>query len=93
MAHLVRRGRLEPERLHGPPFPAGLEVLWTWFNELRATRSVGMGGLEPLTYREVDAWARLTDRRPKPHEVQALMRLDLATRHVTDDEDDGTEET
>lgn len=88
VAHLVSKGRLEPEKLEGPPFPVGLELLWQWFNELRVTRSVGVGGIEPLTYSEIDAWARLTDRKLRPHEVTALMTLDLATRRVPDDEEE-----
>lgn len=36
--------------------------------------------MQSLTYTEIQAWANLTGRRPHPHEVDALLRLDLATR-------------
>ena len=35
-----------------------------------------MAGPNPLTYQEVQAWARLTQRHPSPDEVRLLMRLD-----------------
>lgn len=40
-----------------------------------------MDGLAPLSYTTIADWARLTGRRPLPHEVQALLQLDLVMRH------------
>lgn len=67
--------------LEGPPYPEELRYLHEWFLELDSARGEGMMGLAPLTYPQVDAWARLQDRRPRPHEVRALFRLDLASRY------------
>lgn len=81
---LVRRGVATAEQrrlLDGPPFPESLDYLWGWFEELARTRTVGMAGVDPLTYPTIDAWARLTDRRPWPDEVDALLQLDAAMRH------------
>jgi hypothetical protein len=81
---LVKRGRAtaaQIEMLEGPPFPDVLDYLWEWHVELVRTRNVGMNGAEPLTYQAIDAWARLTDRQPLPHEVEALLQLDAVTRH------------
>jgi hypothetical protein len=81
---LVRRGQAtEAQRrlLEGPPFPDSLDYLWEWFCELARTRTVGMAGVDPLTYPDVDAWARLTDRQPAPEEVEALLDLDAVMRH------------
>ena len=36
--------------------------------------------IQALTYTEIQAWATLTDRRPAPHEVDALLALDMAYR-------------
>jgi hypothetical protein len=80
---LVRMGKAteaQREILEGPPFPEALSYLWEWHQELARTRSVGMAGVEPLTYLTIDAWARLTDRQPLPDEVDALLQLDAVTR-------------
>jgi hypothetical protein len=71
--------------------PEPLEYLWDWFRELARTRRASMAGIEPLGYADVDAWARLTDRNPAPEEVEALLTLDVVTRHpelVRDDEEE-----
>ena len=46
-----------------------------------------MGGISPLTYTEVEAWARLTHRTPTAYEVEGLMTLDdvfLSVVHADD---------
>lgn len=60
--------------------PEGVEYLWLWFLELERTRQVSQAGIGALTYSEIGAWAALTDRRPRPHEVDALLALDLVAR-------------
>jgi len=59
-----------------PDLPLLLEYIWANFGELTARRGAGMAGPNPLTYQEVQAWARLTQRHPSPDEVRLLMRLD-----------------
>jgi hypothetical protein len=81
---LVRRGIATDEqlkRLDGPPFPEVLRYLWEWHEELVRTRTVGMTGVDPLTYPTIDAWARLMDRELIPDEVEALLQLDAVSRH------------
>lgn len=46
---------------------------------------MGAHGPAPITYQDVDAWARLMDRQPEPYEVDALMKLDSAMRNPGDD--------
>ncbi|MDB4913105.1 MAG: hypothetical protein JWM95_749 [Gemmatimonadetes bacterium] len=67
--------------LEGPEFPESLDYLWRWFQELHRTRAAGMNGPEPMTHTEIDAWARLTNRTPDALEVDALLMLDLLSRH------------
>lgn len=67
--------------LKGPEFPEVLRYLWEWFTELERARSVGPHGVNPMSYQDIDAWARLLRRPVLPHEVSALMRLDLVMRH------------
>ena len=46
--------------------------------ELQQSRqSTGMGGFNPLTYTEIDAWARLSDREVSPWELGLLKQLDM----------------
>jgi hypothetical protein len=73
--------------LEGPLFPEELEYLWAWFEELDRTRTVGVNGPEGFTYPMIDAWARLTDRTPAPHAVEALFLLDVVMRHPDAGED------
>lgn len=70
------RGRqVAIDKLNGPAFPDALAYLYGWLLELDGARSVGMNGLESFTFQMVESWARLTDRSPEPHEVDALMYL------------------
>jgi hypothetical protein len=79
----VRAGRKPPEALAGPEIPEPVAYLWEWFAELNAARRWSQVGPEPIGYAELAAWAALTDRHPLPHEVEALMTLDLVTRSVS----------
>lgn len=47
---------------------------------LERGRQYSMAGPQAISYQEIAAWARLTDRRLRPHEVEALMTLDAVTR-------------
>lgn len=66
--------------LRGPEPPPRLAYLYRWFLDLDSTRQTGVNGPEGFTYPMIDAWARLMDERPLPHEVSALMALDRAIR-------------
>ncbi len=67
--------------LEGPQIPECMGYLVRWSNELFGRSGVDMQGLVPLSYATIDAWARLTDRDPQPHEVDALLWLDSVRRH------------
>ena len=60
--------------------PDEISYLWVWFLELERQRDVSERGLKPLGYSEIMAWALLTDRHVRPHEVHALVSLDIAAR-------------
>ena len=59
-----------------------MAYLWGWFVELECGRKYGRWGPDPISYTEIAAWALLTDRHPLPHEVEALVTLDVVTRGV-----------
>lgn len=87
----ARRKQLTPNgeaTLYGPVFPDALSYLYQWFSELSRTRGASMAGIAPITYQDVAAWAGLTDNRPLPHEVDAIMALDAEWRiSMTPDEE------
>jgi hypothetical protein len=59
-----------------PDLPYHLTYLWGWFGELAGRRQSNGMDVSPIAWREIEAWARLTGRDPKPWEVQALVKLD-----------------
>jgi hypothetical protein len=67
-------------KLEGPEMPEEVAYLWDYLLELDRARRYGFNGPEGLTYVDLDAWCRLTDRVLEPHEVEALMMLDMALR-------------
>ena len=79
--HLVVAEEASGESLfEEPEVPAAGEHLWFWFWDLDAGRGYGMGGAEPLTYTELQAWAGMLRTRPEPWEIEALRRMDVAYR-------------
>lgn len=69
-----------------PEYPDELTYLLNWAYALVGRSGAGMAGLAPLSHAEVQAWALLTDARPEPWEIGALMELDAALRWRPDDE-------
>lgn len=69
--------------------PDALAYLWEWFIELSAARGASMSGLAAITYRDVEAWSRLTGRVLDQLELSAIMHLDVAFRHPGEADDDG----
>jgi len=80
IAHLIEKGVLPEEDYISPDVPQGLEYLWEGFKELTATRQSGMAGMEALQYFEIDAFLRLTDRIWSPHDVRAIVKMDMEVR-------------
>ena len=54
------------------------ELLWLAFGELSATRTTGFAGPNPITYAEIEAWARLNRWPLQPHHVAVIRALDDA---------------
>jgi hypothetical protein len=66
--------------LRAPRQSIALEYLWSWFLEIRVGAGQSLSGIAPLTWTEVDAWARCAKTRPYPHEIKALFSLDIVAR-------------
>jgi hypothetical protein len=74
------------EGLEAPPLPAELAYLFEWFLEASAARgSSGFGGIQPLSYAELAAWAQLTGVDPTPFEVSVIRLLDSTLVRVLND--------
>jgi hypothetical protein len=68
------------KELQGPPLPPCVAYLYEWAMGLFGRSGIGMEGVAPLTFTTIESWARLTDRNLEPHEVEALLEIDLAMR-------------
>lgn len=51
--------------------------MWAWFCELSAGRQYSDCGPQALACMEMEAWARITQRRPRVWEYALLRRLDV----------------
>lgn len=60
-----------------PKLAPHLRYIWAIYCDLDATRDIGMA-LGPLPYREIEAFARLTNTKLTPFEVGAIRALDRA---------------
>jgi hypothetical protein len=61
-----------------PECPEELEYLVEWSYRLHGRSGSGMGGIAPLSYVNLDAWARLMGYELTATEVDALIDLDAA---------------
>lgn len=79
LEHAARRGNAKAQAaLVAPPLRARFVHLWHWFQELHGARGSGMNGPAPITWPDLDAWARRTRRDPSPWECTALKAMDGA---------------
>lgn len=58
-----------PAGLNVVPVPEGMHYLIDMFWDLKRSQ-------QPVTYQEIEAWARLCQGRLEPQEVRLLMALD-----------------
>jgi len=56
--------------------PEGAGVLWQVFVALHETRGGGMGGPQPITFAEIEAYARLMRWPLAPHHVATIRAMD-----------------
>jgi hypothetical protein len=67
-----------PAQLDGPEFPTGVEYLWEWYWQLRRHNGGNGFGPGPISWSEIDAWARRTGADPAPWELEVISELDAA---------------
>lgn len=61
-----------PDQLEGDPFPEVVAHVWGWYLELHNTRTDG-----PISYREIESWARITGTAPTAFEISLIKKADF----------------
>lgn len=56
--------------------PAGGELLWRWFLDLNRTRTYHMGGANPISHAEIEAYARSMRQPLRPDHIAVLCAMD-----------------
>lgn len=56
-----------------PEAPPEVQYVLDWFYELSRQRK---SGPEPISWADIDAWARLRDVKPDQLEIEAILMLD-----------------
>ena len=69
---------LAPEEAQEPEVPFAGEHLWAWFWEVSEARASNGFCLLPLSWVDIEAWARLTATPLSPYEALTLRRMDAA---------------
>lgn len=73
--------------LHPDPPPRAILYLWGWFLELDSTRDIGGMGVRAIRYAEIQAWAALTGRSPRPEEIALIVRIDRLAVAISREKD------
>lgn len=61
-----------------PVVPEAGRLIWSWFIEISATRTYNPAGPNPISYGEIEAWARLNRWPIEPCHVEAIVAMDRA---------------
>jgi hypothetical protein len=69
-------GETPPELLEAPDLPDAFAHVWEWFTELSNARGAGAFSLNPISFQDMESWARLSGTHLTPSEVGLLRRLD-----------------
>lgn len=70
--------QLETKGAHAVRIPAGGELLWRWFLDLGQTRTYHMAGPNPISFVEIEAYARQMRWPLEPHHIDILRAMDAA---------------
>jgi len=61
-----------------PQIPDGGELAWSWFLALNRTRAMGFTGPNPISYSEIEAYARLHRWPLEKRHVDLILAMDRA---------------
>lgn len=71
-----------PEELVAPDYCDALRYLWDWYGELNQARQGNGFGMNLLSFTEIAAWSKLTQRTLATWEVFVLKSLDVMCLNV-----------
>ena len=71
-----RQTGITPDQLKPLPFPEALEYIWRDFLELNDARTSNGYTLNPISYSELDAWNRLTNKQATTQDIGVIKMLD-----------------
>lgn len=57
--------------------PEPMRLVWSWFVDLHATRTRGMTGPNPISFQEIEAYARLHRWPMEPRHVDLIRAFDM----------------
>lgn len=83
---------MEHETPPEPEIPWLFEHVWGWFWEISGQRQSGMNGADPIAWRDIAEWSRLTGNEPSPEELRMLLEMDATFRSAIADERSKKEE-
>lgn len=72
--------------------PDAVSHVWEWFWSLSGRRQQGYAGPQPISYLEIDAWARRMRIQILPAEIHMLVQMDNAYRQQMSEEMQGIRE-
>lgn len=75
-----RAGGQKPAEMFTPDPPASLAYLLQWFQQLAASREMGMSAPSAMGWLQIQAWAQLMGHTLAPWQVEALCTLDSLWR-------------
>lgn len=58
--------------------PEAGRLIWSWFGALNGSRTYHMSGPNPISYAEIEAWARLHGWSLSQRHIDAIRALDDA---------------
>lgn len=73
-----RAQREEEEEAKRPKPPEGFEFVWEWYFELAQSRQQTGFGVSPISWQEMDAWARITGVTLYPWLAMCFRAMDQA---------------
>ena len=74
----ARAGLPPPEGLADFVCPPAAEYVWQWYCEISRRRGGNGFSANPISYTDVESWARLTRTTPSGLDVEWIMDLDDA---------------
>jgi hypothetical protein len=88
----VMRQRAPKKKREWPTLQPEIAYLWDWWQSLHASRSAGGFGANPITYSDIEVFARVMRERIEPWEARAIRAVDdawLASNATPKDEGTG----